>query len=212
MPFPILRRIGYLLGGYRIKAEGLENLPKDKSYIIAANHQSYLDPVIVALALYRVVKKKICFLSKEGVWRIFGKYLGIRYLGMLPVEEKNPNKSIGIAVSYLNQSRIIGIFPEGTRNREKEPILLKGKTGAARLAILSKVPVIPCGVFSPEGLTTSQAIKNFVFSRKKSKVVIGQPMFFEKYYNQEITKEMLEEITRQIMIKVGELCQKKYPF
>jgi 1-acyl-sn-glycerol-3-phosphate acyltransferase len=212
MPFPILRRIGYLLGGYRIKAEGFENLPKDKNYIIAANHQSYLDPVLISLTLYKVARKKIRFLTKERIWRLFGQRLGIKYLGMIPIDTNNPAKSLEIAVSCLKQGEIIGIFPESGRNKEKIPILLKGKTGAAKLALLTRIPVVPCGVFSSPELSTGEAIRNFIFPKKKPMVVLGKPMFFEKYYDLEITKEVLEEITRQIMIKIGELCQKKYPF
>lgn len=190
--------------------EGLENLPKNTNYILAPNHRSYLDAVFLWVALVPYLNKIIYSLTKAPLKKKFGHF-GEKYLGMIYIDLKDKAKCLEIAYEYLKKGEIICIFPEGHRNFD--PVnLIKGRTGAARLALMAKVSVIPVGIVSPPGQGVFQAIKNAFWPKNKAKIIIGAPLTFEKYSKQEITKELLENITREIMLKIGELCGKKYPY
>jgi 1-acyl-sn-glycerol-3-phosphate acyltransferase len=192
------------------KTEGLDNLPQNSSYILAPNHSSYLDAVFLWVGLAPVTKKIIYSLAKEQLKSKFGSF-GSKYLGMIYIDTKDKTKCLETANEYLKNNEIVCIIPEGRRNYD--PInLLPGKTGVARLALKSRRPVIPVGIIAPPGKGVFQAIKNAIVPKNKAKIIIGRPITFEKYYGQEVTKELLENITREIMQKIGLLCGKKYPF
>jgi len=192
------------------KIEGLNNLPSNGNYILSPNHQSYLDPVFLWAGIVPLIKRIIYSLAKQELKWKFRRF-GTKYLGMIYIDLKDKAKCLETAYDYLKRGEIICIFPEGTRNYNRQN-LLKGKTGAARLALMAKVPVIPVGITSPPGKGVFQALKNALWPKNKAKIIIGKPLTFEKYAGQEITKELLEDVTREIMQKIGQLCGKKYPY
>ncbi|MDD3013118.1 MAG: lysophospholipid acyltransferase family protein [Candidatus Gastranaerophilales bacterium] len=99
---------------YRIKVYGRENIPKDRSIIIAANHMSYFDPVIVSLA----AKRPIAFMAKEELFSVPVISQIIQILGAIAVNrEKLEIATIRSAKAVLTTKWFLGIFPEGTRIR-----------------------------------------------------------------------------------------------
>lgn len=211
MHYPILRQTVYPRIIKKInQVNGLENIPHPP-YIIAANHQGFLDPLIVASVILKNFNRKTYFLTQSTMWRIWGRYLAVHWLGMIPIDRNNKSQSIEMAEEYIKKGGIVGIFPEGTRYPEKG-LLLKGKTGAIRLALATKVPLCPCGVINPTGHRLGKAFMSLCNSKKEISINIGKPLKFDKYYNQEITKELLEQATREIMQEVGKLCGKIYPY
>ena len=214
-PYPIIRRTLAPLFKRRInQIEGLENLPADGRYIVCANHQSLLEAIFIKTLLVLATKNNVYFITQEWVWRFFKKIAGqkgLDWLGMIPKIYAEPGKSLDLAKDYLNKGNIIVFFPEGVRNPDN-PFLLKGKTGAARLALWAKVPVVPIGYSGPATQTAWQGIKRFFFPRKKIRMVIGQPLYFNEYYKKEITKELLYEVTKKIMTAIGQLCGRSYPY
>lgn len=187
---------------------GLENLPKGGAYIIVSNHNSFLDPPLIVAAVYPQIKRKVYFLVKKEIAQFFKKFFLSERLGIIPIDPKNKNQCLENAFNYLKKGEICVIFPEGTRNAQKE--LLKGKTGAARLSLWAKTPVVPIGYQGPATKNFFEAIKNFLSFSKKIKINIGKPLYFDKYYNQEISKELLDKITKEIMSEISKLCHKSY--
>ena len=142
--FGIVRRIIYII--YKIKFkmvyEGLENLPKTGSNIIASNHRSYRDPVFAALRLH----VPCSFMAKEELFKgnVLFAWL-IRFLGAFPVARGSGDMTvIKEAVARLEMGRNLVIYPEGTRSKDGK--LGRGKTGVALIASLAQVPVIPMAI------------------------------------------------------------------
>ncbi|XOU94339.1 MAG: lysophospholipid acyltransferase family protein [Candidatus Kerfeldbacteria bacterium] len=193
---------------------GIENLPEQPPFIVAVNHEGFFDPLVLLTVLYNKYKRQIFFLTAQNIWGIWGEYLAIHWLGMIPLHEDNQEKkgaAVNEAISYLNKGEIFGIFPEGSRNSDKKN-LLKGKTGTVRIAIGSKMKVVPIGLINNTGYRIGEAIKSLFNKDKKVEINIGQPIDFSEYYGKEIDKSLLEDATRKLMKEIGKLSNKEYNY
>ncbi|MDP2684282.1 MAG: lysophospholipid acyltransferase family protein [bacterium] len=193
---------------------GIENLPDKPPFIVALNHEGFLDPLIFLPVLYDKYKRQTFFLTSHNMWKLWGEYLAKHWLGMIPLHDEDRNKvgaAVDEAIKYLKNGEIFGIFPEGSRNPDKEN-LMKGKTGTVRIAIGSKMQVIPIGLINNTGFRIGAAFKSLFKKDMKIDINIGEPIDFSEYYGRELTKELLEEATRKLMTHIGELCNKKYNF
>ncbi len=125
---------------YRFQASGRELVP-DGAIVLVSNHQSYLDPVAVGLAMPRPVY----FIAKEELFRIpiFGWY--IRKLHAFPINRGIADRQVmKTALKHLRQGRPVLIFPEGTRHRDDG--LADGFPGAAFIAYKAGVPLVPTAI------------------------------------------------------------------
>lgn len=141
--YAIVRHIVY--GVYRLwydfRIEGTENIPQDKPVILASNHRSYADPVILTMPM----KLPVSYMAKEELFKnkLFGWF--IRRLGAFPVRRGSGDMSvIDDSIHILESGRNLVIFPEGTRSKDGR--VGKGKTGVALIAAQSGADVVPCGI------------------------------------------------------------------
>lgn len=186
----IVRSICYLAAKiiYRVKIEGLENVPKNSACIICGNHVHALD----APALLATINRDVCFMAKKELWRTKGFGFMAMCYNVFPVERgKKDTDAIKTALKVLKNNRILGMFPEGTRNGMERNI--KPKNGAVNIAIRAGVPIIPFGVIGD--------FKPF----KKIIYRFGAPMDFSNYKEQAKDKEFIDTLTREVMLKVVEL-------
>ena len=177
---------------------GLSNLPQNGSYILAANHIDYLDGYFISFGLDMKKKLDIYFLSKTKNYWWAGS--------TLPIDPKDREKSLHQAIEYLRQGKIICNFIEGMRNPEK--CLLEGKTGTVRMALTARLPIIPVGIVCPINRSFPRAMASLLTHCHQAIIKIGSPITFEKYYGREITKNLLTELTREVMEKISPLCGK----
>ncbi|MEW6131178.1 MAG: lysophospholipid acyltransferase family protein [Acidobacteriota bacterium] len=124
---------------FTVEYYGLNNVPKDGAVILAGNHPSYLDPVLVALPVKRVIR----FMAWDALFKVPLLGLVIRKLGAFPVDiRKGKGESAFMeAVKVLRNQHALGIFPEGQRS-EQGP-MGELRTGTARLAIETNAPIVP---------------------------------------------------------------------
>jgi len=127
---------------WRVEYVGLENIPRvgDKGYVVASNHQTYVDPFWIAAP----IRQKTQFMAFDGAfgWFLIGPI--IRYLGAFPVSQ-NPKSfasAFRTALRALDDGAALVIFPEGSRQVANGE-LLEMKAGAMRIAIARRSPVLP---------------------------------------------------------------------
>lgn len=176
----------------RAKIYNRENLPEG-NYIIVAPHRTWMDPVLIALAVW---PKKFSFMAKKELFQnpLAGKFL--RALNAYPVDRKNPGPSaIKTPVKFLRNGNLSTIiFPSGSRYSAK----LKG--GATLIAKLANVPLVP---------TVYQGPLSFgkLFSRKPRQIAFGKPIMIDRKkrlndeYQAELEKQMqdaFDELDKQI--------------
>ena len=129
----------------RVRIRGVGNVPKKGPTILAANHLSHVDPLVVILAS----RRKTHYMAKDGHFRNFALASFMRATGQIETNrESGGSAALSSAAVVLHANRALGIFPEGTRSKnESAPYLLKGKTGIARIAAsYPDVPVVPIGL------------------------------------------------------------------
>jgi 1-acyl-sn-glycerol-3-phosphate acyltransferase len=127
---------------------GLENVPPDGGVILASNHLSFVDSVVIPC----VVPRKVVFLAKSDYFTGPGvkgalSRAWFEGLGMLPVDRDDSKAAIAsldTALEVLGRGEAFGIYPEGTRSRDGR--LYRGRTGVAHLALTAGVPVVPVGL------------------------------------------------------------------
>ena len=137
--YKILRPLvtGFVKIFFRPTIIGIENLPESGRCILAGNHTSIYD----ALLLMSTTKRQIHFLAKNELWQGPKKII-FSNLGLIPVDRKNRDKNaLHSAEKVLKKEQVIGIFPEGTT--EKNKTMLKFKKGAVKMALDTNTPITP---------------------------------------------------------------------
>jgi 1-acyl-sn-glycerol-3-phosphate acyltransferase len=139
---------------WRPRIEGLSNIPPSGPVIVASNHLSFADSMVIPI----VVPRKVVFLAKEDYFTgtgvkgalVRGWFEGI---GMVPVDRDDTRSalaSLDIALDVLGRGEAFGIYPEGARSRDGR--LYRGRTGVAHLALTTGAPVVPVGLIGTERL------------------------------------------------------------
>ena len=139
---------------WRPEVTGLGNVPPSGGVILASNHLSFADSVVIPI----VVPRKVVFLAKSEYFTGTGLKGALSRawfdgLGMLPVDRDDHRAaldSLDTALGVLRRGDAFGIYPEGTRSRDGR--LYRGRTGVAHLALTAGVPIVPVGLCGTQDL------------------------------------------------------------
>jgi 1-acyl-sn-glycerol-3-phosphate acyltransferase len=200
---PILRLV------FRPQAEGSENLPAEGPAILASNHLSYADWLFMPLAVPRRVSfvAKAEYFTGKGLrgWLQRTFFSGS---GQIPIDRAGADAAAGALISakrVLDAGELFGIYPEGTRSHDGR--LYRGKTGVARLALETKVPVIPVAVIGTD-VVAPPGKKFGSFTRPL--VRFGKPLDFSRYDGLEDDRFILRSVTDEIMYEIMRLSGQEY--
>ena len=200
---PLLRLI------FRPTAEGLEHVPTSGPVILASNHLSYADWLFMPLTLTRRVTfvAKAEYFTTPGLKGWFQKKF-FSGAGQVPIDRSGASAAEGAlaaAERILGEGGLFGIYPEGTRSHDGR--LYRGKTGVARLALETKVPVIPVAVVGTD-VVAPPGKKFGAFTRPV--VRFGPPLDFSRYEGLENDRYILRSITDEIMYEIMRLSGQEY--
>jgi 1-acyl-sn-glycerol-3-phosphate acyltransferase len=160
---------------WRPHVEGLDNVPDSGPVILASNHLSFIDSVMIPM----VAPRRVSFLAKaeyfEGTgvrgWAAREFFNG---LGTVPVERSGSRDSVAVletALSVLDGGGAFGIYPEGTRSRDGQ--LYRGRTGVGWLALRSGAPVVPVGLIGTDQI---QPVGSRVIRPRRFVIKFGEPL------------------------------------
>ena len=137
---------------WRVQVEGADQIPANGPAILAGNHVSYLDPLVMALVAQRR-GRYVRFLAKRELFRTPVAGTLLTAMCHVPVHRgPDARRSVAAARALLDGGEILGVYPEGTISTSFVPVTLR--TGAAQLAMLSGAPLIPVAVYGPQRITT----------------------------------------------------------
>jgi len=189
--------------GWDLKSYGLRNVPRSGGVLLVSNHQSYLDPIVIAAHLYRPMS----YMARSGLFE--NKYFGwlIRSFNAFPIKQGEGDLgAIRETVRRLHEGHMLNIFPEGSRTEDGE--LQKILPGAALVIRKARVPVVPTII---EGSFDAWK-RGWKLPRPGLiRVIYGEPMYhLHELKPAEIVKEIDREL-RVLMQRVREMDHWEYP-
>jgi len=177
---------------------GMEHLPRSGPVIIVPNHISHADPLVSAHFIYDAGRWPQ-YLGKASVFRVPVVGSILRKARQIPVERGSAEavKSLEVLIEALADGGAVIIYPEGTTTREPELWPMRGKTGAARLALATGAPVVPLAMWGPERMFDPRSKRVGLRPRIPVTVVAGPPVDLSRWAGAPPTKATLEEIDRK---------------
>jgi len=189
---------------WRPHVEGLDKVPQTGPVIVASNHLSFADSLVIPI----VAPRKVVFLAKQDYFTGTGVKGALSRgwfsgLGMIPVDRDDTRAalaSLDIALEVLGRGEAFGIYPEGTRSRDGR--LYRGRTGVAHLALTSGAPVVPVGLSGTQDL---QPVGSRLPRLARVTVRFGDPLTFQKRYDGVPTGRARREVTDVVMNAIQRL-------
>jgi len=194
---------------FRPHVEGRDNVPDIGPAIIASNHLSFSDSIFMPL----MVKRKVTFVAKaeyftgKGIkgWLIKQFFVGT---GTIPVDRSGgraAQAALDTQLRVLSEGNLAGIYPEGTRSPDGR--LYRGKTGVARLALVSGAPVIPVVMLNADEI---QPPGKVIPKIKRVRIRFGAPLDFSRYAGMSGDRFVERAVTDEIMYELMELSGREY--
>ncbi|QTD97404.1 1-acyl-sn-glycerol-3-phosphate acyltransferase [Streptomyces cyanogenus] len=194
---------------FRPQVEGVDNIPGDGPVILAGNHLTFIDSIVLPV----VTKRQVFFIGKDEY--VTGKGLKGRLMawfftgvGMIPVDRDGASGGVAALMTgrrILEEGKIFGIYPEGTRSPDGR--LYRGRTGIARLTLMTGAPVVP---FAMIGTDKLQPGGRGIPRPGRVTVRFGEPMEFSRYEGMDRDRYVLRAVTDSVMAEVMRLSGQEY--
>ena len=193
---------------WRPEVVGTDNVPPTGGVILASNHLSFVDSIVIPLTSPR----QVAFLAKAEYFTgtgLKGRLLAWFYtvVGQVPIDRTDADSAqaaLQTAVRILGEGKLLGMYPEGTRSPDGR--LYKGKTGAARLALAAGVPIVPVAMLNSQLHRGPFGIPVL----RRPGIRIGAPMDFSAYADQATNGRVLRWVTDEVMHAIAEMSGQTY--
>lgn len=188
-----------------------EKLPQQGAFVLAPNHYSEFDPLVVALAVFRTGRLPR-FMAKDSLFRVPVLGWVLKKTGMIPVARTS---SASAAKQTLRQSRELVehgrgviVYPEGTLTRDPDLWPMRGKSGAVRVALSGDIPLIPVAQWgTQEIMGRYQKGMSLWPLRKPVRVMFGDPVDLADLRGRAAEPGVLNEATERLMAAVTALLE-----
>ncbi|WP_327008572.1 1-acyl-sn-glycerol-3-phosphate acyltransferase [Dactylosporangium sp. NBC_01737] len=195
---------------WRPKVSGLDNVPTSGPAILASNHQSVIDSVLMGALMPR----NVYFLAKDEYFvgpGVKGAFMrNVMYgLNQIPVDRSGGRASLmalDAALPVLRAGHVLGIFPEGTRSPDGR--LYRGRPGVAKLALDAPAPIIPIGILNTEKVQPIGA--SVPRLGPTVEVRVGEPLDLSPWQGGEVDSRGLRELTLKLMNAIQQLTGQEY--
>ncbi|MFB7494805.1 lysophospholipid acyltransferase family protein [Streptomyces sp. NPDC056161] len=194
---------------FRPQVEGVEHIPADGPVIMAGNHLTFIDSIVLPL----VSKRQVFFIGKDEY--VTGKGFKGRLMawfftgvGMIPVDRDGASGGVAALMTgrrVLEEGKVFGIYPEGTRSPDGR--LYRGRTGIARLTLMTGAPVVP---FAMIGTDKLQPGGRGIPRPGRVTVRFGEAMEFSRYEGMDRDRYVLRAVTDSVMTEVMRLSGQEY--
>ncbi len=179
---------------FKIEIEGIENIPKDKNFILTPNHLSNFDPPLIAAFL---PVENMAYMAKASLFKVPIIAQVIRAFDAFPVKRGEGMAAIRTSIKILKDGKCLAMFPEGKRVRT-QGVLGQGKQGAVMIATKAGVGILPVGI---------EATYKF---RSRVRVIVGEYIDMTEYSSQKLSSDDLHDITNNMLMeRIAELAGAK---
>lgn len=188
---------------------GERNLPASGGVILASNHLSFIDSVLLPLVLGR----RISFLAKSDYFTRTGlkgwaTKAFMNATGQLSIDRsggKASEASLNTGLAVLARNEQLGIYPEGTRSPDGR--LYRGRTGVARMILEGHVPVVPVAMIDTQAV---MPIGRRLPKIRRVGIIFGEPLDFSRFEGMESDRFVLRSVTDEIMYELSRLSGQEY--
>jgi 1-acyl-sn-glycerol-3-phosphate acyltransferase len=197
---------------FRPRVEGLRRIPAAGPVILAGNHLTFIDSVILPL----VMERQVFFIGKDEY--VKGRSLKGRLMawfftavGMVPVDRDGGHGGVAALMTgrrVLEEGRVFGIYPEGTRSPDGR--LYRGRTGIARLTLMTGAPVVPFAMIGTDRVQPGGRGLPRVGKGRRITVRFGSPLDFSRYEGMDRDRYVLRAVTDEVMTEVMRLSGQEY--
>ena len=196
---PVLRLL------FKVRVEGIENVPADGPVILASNHHSFSDSIFLPM----VLKRRVTFVAKAEYFEQRKTAWFFSMMGQIPVKRGGGpagERALEAAQEVLNAGGVFGIYPEGTRSPDGR--LYKGRTGVARLTLQTGAPICAVAMVGTREAQPIGQVKPNFFSPVTIK--ISRPMNFTRLQPRAADPLVARQITDEVMFELRSLSGQEY--
>jgi 1-acyl-sn-glycerol-3-phosphate acyltransferase len=185
---------------------GHEHIPREGGLILAANHLSYVDWAATALFVHESGRYP-AFLIKSSMFDVKGLGGFLRACGQFPVKRGAADAALVLkdAERGLERGECLVFYPEGTATRDPQQWPMVARTGAARLALATGVPVIPMAIWGAQVILPYGEKKPHLVPRHLVKILAGPPVDLSAFSGKPPTRDVLRDATAKIMADITAL-------
>jgi 1-acyl-sn-glycerol-3-phosphate acyltransferase len=197
---------------FRPRVEGGDHVPANGPVILAGNHLTFIDSVILPL----ISRRQVFFIGKDEY--VTGRSLKGRAMawfftavGMIPVDRDGGHGGVAALMTgrrVLEEGRVFGIYPEGTRSPDGR--LYRGRTGIARLTLMTGAPVVPFAMIGTDRVQPGGRGLPRIGRGRRITVRFGEPLDFSRYEGMDRDRYVLRAVTDEVMTEVMRLSGQEY--
>jgi 1-acyl-sn-glycerol-3-phosphate acyltransferase len=193
----------------KLKLSGVENVPKTGAFVLAPNHYSEIDPLIVGVAMWKVGRMPH-YMAKASLFKVpvMGRLL--KASGQIPVERADSVRRgdpLGAAKQIAAQGLAVVVYPEGSLTRDPDLWPMRGKTGAVRTALEQGIPIIPAAHWGTQLVMPRYGKKISFFPRKTVQVKFGPAVDLSAYAGRKLDSAAFAEATDLVMDAITALFE-----
>jgi 1-acyl-sn-glycerol-3-phosphate acyltransferase len=185
---------------------GMEHVPVSGAAVVVVNHTSHADPLVAAHFLYDSGRWPQ-FLAKASVFEVPVVGWLLTQVRQIPVRRGTADaaRALDAAMDAVKAGEAVVIYPEGTTTKQPELWPMRGKTGAARLALTTGAPVIPMVTWGAAQIFDPRTGKLHLRPRMPVTVVAGPPLDLSRWAGAEPSTATLYEVTDEIMVRLSDM-------
>lgn len=184
-------------------------LPPTGPVILAPNHYSDIDPVVVGWGVWRLGRLPR-FMAKASLFKIPVVGWLLHRSGQIPVERergKAKQASLSAAKKLVENDSLVIIYPEGTLTREPDGWPMRGKSGAVRIALAENIPIVPVATWGADAVVPRFQKKFVPRWRTPLQFVVGEPIDLSEYEGQAHSRRAIEAATNKVMAEITKLLE-----
>jgi 1-acyl-sn-glycerol-3-phosphate acyltransferase len=180
--------------------DNIRNVPADSGVILAVNHLSYADPLPLCVFTHKAGRYPV-FLAKSSLFEMKGLGTIMRGTGQLPVYRGQADAALVLrdVERGLREGACVIFYPEATATRDPDLWPMVAKTGVARAALATGVPVIPVAQWGPQKILPYGSFRPHLLPRTTVQITAGPPVDLTQYRDQPLSSQVLREATEAIM-------------
>jgi len=189
-----------------IRREGTENVPRTGAFVIAPNHTTNIDPIIMGIGVFTAGRTPH-FLGKASLFTIPVVKVLLKATGQIPVERAGASRANPLSTAALVARRGSGVivYPEGTLTRDPALWPMRGKTGAVRLALGAGIPLVPAAHWGTERFLPPYGRWLRIIPRQHITVRFGEPVDLDDLRGRDLEPAVVNEATDRLMAAITAL-------